>query len=503
MRHSGHAAPLAILLVVACNSRVELGAMLPPCCDSDAGDDARLASDASDASDAAADTGSAIDAARGVDSVTDASVDPDTSIQPDGAGGGASDGTPSSRDATDATSTDATSADGRPPSDGADLDGPSIGDRTMPDGTVDDPTCPLPAPDPVVCLDPDGGVPGTRTVDCWRPTRKVASASYPTDLMTDSRGVYWANSGSGEIFMLPHGATAPTFIAAMRVVTASFGFRIDDDAIYFHDETDGGQFVITSIKRDGTGRTPLVTSTWGMLAMTADRIYFNDTTGQVAWIPKSGGTPVVTPIAASQVLHLVIDDARLYWFDGPSDDRTVKRIAKDGTTVETIADHQGPIRGFIQDTTHLYWLQGADVNASVKRVAKTGTTVETLATDLGQVTQTVEQGDGVLLLARGSIVEVPKTGGCARVLVAPLSPTPWAGPTIGGFVVDGVGIYWTAAFGMDLLRRSFWRSPRTGGVAVQVMEPPIIMGSGYAGVALTPTQVWWLREFSIEVMDRR
>ena len=493
MRHSGQAAPLAILLLVACNSRVELGAMLPPCCDGDAGGDAR------DASDAAADIGgSAIDAVRGVDSVTDASVDPDTSIQPDGAGGDASDGTPSS-DATDATP-----ADRLPPLDDADLDGPSIGDRTVPDGTIDDPTCPLPAPDPLVCLEPDSGVPGTRTVDCWRPTRKVASASYPIGLTMDSRGVYWATSGSGEVFMLPHGATEPTLIVAMRVVSASFGFRVDDDAIYFHDETDGGQFVITSIKRDGTGRTPLVTSTWGMLGMTADRIYFNDATGQVAWIPKSGGTPVVTPIAASQQLRLLIDDAYLYWFDGPSDDRTVKRLVKDAATVETIADHQGPISWFLQDATHLYWLQGTrDVTASVKRVAKNGTTVETLANDLGQVTQFVEQGDGLLLLARGAVVEVPKTGGCARVLIAPLSPTPWAGPMISGFAADGVGIYWTAAFDTDLLRRSFWRAPRTGGVAVQVMEPPIIMGSGYAGVALTPTQVWWMRESSIDVMDRR
>jgi len=79
----------------------------------------------------------------------------------------------------------------------------------------------------------------------------------------------------------------------------------------------------------------------------------------------------------------------------------------------------------------------------------------------------------------------------------------WAGPVISGFVADGVGIYWTAAFDTDLLRRSFWRSPRTGGVAVQVMEPPTFMSSGYAGVSLTPTQLWWLREFSIEVMDRR
>ena len=40
------------------------------------------------------------------------------------------------------------------------------------------------------------------------------------------------------------------------------GFQLDDNAIYFDEETDGGRFTVTSIRRDGTARTALATA-WG------------------------------------------------------------------------------------------------------------------------------------------------------------------------------------------------------------------------------------------------
>ena len=236
--------------------------------------------------------------------------------------------------------------DGTPPADGPDGLPPT-------DGPVDNPACPLRNPDPVVCADPDAGSPETRWVECTPLNpRTVATASYPGSFKMDTQGIYWT-AGFGEIYMLSNGASSPTMIVKARAVTSFHGFQLDDNAIYFDDETDGGRFTVTSIRRDGTARTALATSARGSLAIDGERLYIGDDGGRVAWIPKSGGMPVATPMPLPERRLFLHDDTHFYWFEGPADDRTLKRWARDGVSSETNVDQQGSDFWMLQDATHL------------------------------------------------------------------------------------------------------------------------------------------------------
>ena len=101
----------------------------------------------------------------------------------------------------------------------------------------------------------------------------------------------------------------------------------------------------------------------------------------------------------------------------------------------------------------------------------------------------------MLLVARG-IVEVPKTGGCPRVLV-----TPPRSYRIWSFLAaDSASIYWQAGYGIETYISSLWRAPRGGGIAARLIAPGALPEPG--GTYLTPTQIWWTTNMAISVMDR-
>jgi hypothetical protein len=123
-----------------------------------------------------------------------------------------------------------------------------------------------------------------------------------------------------------------------------------------------------------------------------------------------------------------------------------------------------------------------------------------------------EEGDGLIFLSDefGAVgervalyfLEVPKAGGCPRVLVSlPPARYPYR---VTAVAIDGQGIYWTTEE-IDAARYAVWYAPRTGGIAVKVSAALYD-----ENLALTPMQVFWadiilpLTTFvsTIQVMDR-
>jgi hypothetical protein len=486
---------LALIFFSACSSQVELGAMMP----GSTGEDGSVAD--ARASDASAPDASTVDASIGSDAdaaTADMSADSNGTVNRDAARDTTNESVPPDvnrdRDQDDA---EAARAD----ADAAVIDVPM--DRPLPDDTrADGPLdylCPFSAPDPIACVtSPGGGLPPTTRVDCPRNYRVVVQTSYPSPIKTDAQGIYWSADGT-RIYWLPTGTTGYRHIA--QVQTANYhGFWLDDDAVYFDDETDGGSFVTTRILRDGTGRTPIVTTKFGTQMLGTDRIYFkDDVSGRLASVPKMSGPVELTPIT-NEFVTILQDDAYIYWLDGGDD--WLKRVAVGGSTIEPMAQHPGRPFRIIQDQTHLYWLEGDDTYiTAVKRIAKNGATVELLASNVGQVSQFSEQGDGLLMIIDARIAEIPKTGGCARLLAAP--PLKY---TIDALTADGESIYWKSTDRtIEVQRLTLWRAPRSGGVAAYLVSPLGSEGfsSGNPAIHMTPTQVFWTTETGIQVMDRR
>jgi hypothetical protein len=164
----------------------------------------------------------------------------------------------------------------------------------------------------------------------------------------------------------------------------------------------------------------------------------------------------------------------------------------------------------------VYWMESSseaspDATSTIWRVPHGSTATGMVAAGL-RVRSFWEQGDGLILLSQApdadagddlaSLLEVPKAGGCPRVLVS--LPKSRCSCRIGSVAVDGRGIYWAAADSASA-GYSIWSAPRNGGIAVQMSA-----ALHDENLALSPTQAFWgdpipaIRTFAtlIQVMDR-
>ena len=88
------------------------------------------------------------------------------------------------------------------------------------------------------------------------------------------------------------------------------------------------------------------------------------------------------------------------------------------------------------------------------------------------------EGDSVLLADNRYIFEIPKTGGCPKVLVSGTSR----------LIADDKAIYWSATAFNDMQNLFLYRAPRTGGINVTGIATDSSLAGG--GVfLLTPTQL--------------
>ena len=248
--------------------------------------------------------------------------------------------------------------------------------------------------------------------------------------------LYWASGGS---VVRRNGATTEAVVVYPYRVDF---FRTDASSIYFLSTSDGGT-TLYRMNLDRTGLVELTSDIGSRFVMDDERIYFDTLNGTFSSIAKTGG-PVEPQAGPPSVWHIygnlnnrggLIDATHLYWAEGMSPEITLKRVVKRTTQIETVADH----------------LPGGAVQL---------------------------EGDGVLLADGKNILEIPKAGGCPKVLVSGTSH----------FVADAKAIYWSKAASSDTQDLYLYRAPRTGGVNAQV-----ILGSSSLGgtgiFLLTPTDL--------------
>ena len=339
----------------------------------------------------------------------------------------------------------------QPPDDVVYPDSPP-GDVGLPDGPLaDGALCPSSARAPVACLGPDASTPETPLETCPFPSRLLHREPNEVHaLHADALGLYWLG-GDSILRFLPKGAAAPQPLA----LVASQPFTIDDDAMYFAIANNASAFDIRKMKRDGTGLTFLASGAMAQseIGVGGDRVYFQEASDKIGSVTKAGG-PVQTLAAGGRVQNIVVDASHVYWMEPTSDAST--------------------------ETTSAIWR--AAHGSSAKELVASG-----LAVDVFK-----EQGDELILFSQridvgsgddvASIRELPKAGGCARVLVA--LPKSRCSCRVTALAVDARAIYWRAAG--DAGDFSIWYTPRSGGIAVKMSD-----ALDDENIALTPTQVHW------------
>lgn len=307
---------------------------------------------------------------------------------------------------------------------------------------------------PVPCVEANDPEPQrTPSADCLRDSRIVAQDAYSHWIAADTYGAYWIQQGDA-IRMRPHDATEPVTVLEGPPLSL-LGLAVDEGAIYFFQrDTAAGSGAVVSIRRDGSGLTTLVSDLTMDFApvLDGDRVYYANSSGQVASVNKLGGDPRETTI-----------DARA-------------------------------VRGrLISDSSHFYWLEGDDNTAALKRMAKTGGAAELLATGLSSASSPAAVGNSIFLLSSGRLLEVPKTGGCALLLF-------WMESyDIGSFAVQGDQIYFESVFQSDLRYSRVSGGPITGGTTVQLAF--VGEAAGANGIAVSAGRVYWTVDQAVHVLD--
>ena len=269
----------------------------------------------------------------------------------------------------------------------------------------------------------------------------IPGTSLPGDarLQVDAFGVYWVSTG--DLMMLRSGAVVAETIASI----GSQNYTFDNDAFYFAQESAPDIAKIVRMTRDRTETTTLVegidTSFYHTpLVVDGDRLYFQNTDHYLASVPKTGGAAVATTVYMTA--RFVVDESYVYWAYTASSHPSFYRAAKSGGDAERILNDSPPA-GFA-------W--------------------------------TLE-GDTFFMFAEFpfGIVSLPKTGGCVRDLIMNIEGT---------FAVDERAIYWleSTSRSPSTDHGGLWWAPRTGGVAVQVLEDATV-GSRSGSIVLTPSQV--------------
>jgi len=331
-------------------------------------------------------------------------------------------------------------------------DAPPTGDIIGPEVLGDGALCPSSARAPVACVPPDASLPEMPIESCPVASRLLVRENAELlSLHADAQGVYWL-AGDLALRTLPKDAAVPqivTFIAPQP-------FTIDSEALYFATGDIAAGFQIQKIKRDGTGLTFIASGAiaGSDIAVGGDRVYFLSASDSIKSANKAGAGGEQTLAAAGNVSNVVADGTHVYWMQATSD-------ASTGTT------------------------------KAVWRSVHGSSTKEMVAADLS-IDLLREQGDGLILLSPSvepgsgdevaSIREIPKAGGCPRVLVS--LPRSRCACRITTLAADDRAIYWTAeGDGGDF---SIWYAPRVGGIAVRISS-----ALDDDNLALTPTQVVW------------
>jgi hypothetical protein len=217
------------------------------------------------------------------------------------------------------------------------------------------------------------------------PSDVAANEKNVTAMAVDSKDVYWLRGGSGPT----DGAVvrAPTGGGSVTVLTSGLrrpaSLAIDNDAVFWVNQGDGGNGSIARMYKGSGGPTTLAQSLASpcALAIDATHLFWIDCqTGTVSKMTKGGSSVVALATAQKVSPALAVDDSGVYWAwpgDQPQQATgTIMRVPLAGGTPVTIAAQQNHPRRLALDAQRVFWVNSGTQttpppgDGEVRKVAK-------------------------------------------------------------------------------------------------------------------------------------
>jgi hypothetical protein len=208
--------------------------------------------------------------------------------------------------------------------------------------------------------------------------QKLVSCTGCGKLAVDGSYLYFNNGGA--VYRIPKAGGTKTKLATSYVDDFA-DMALDSYYVYF-----AGHDGVKRVPKAGGSVKLLSTKVNQVRGLTLDASYVywvnlaasGSSLGTIYRVPKAGGTSVAL-LSTTLPYDVVVDSSYLYWTSLQS---IVWRSAKDGKNAWPLAYSQNTPTDLAANGTHLFWTNSPSTGyGSVKRMAKTGGTVSTLASN--------------------------------------------------------------------------------------------------------------------------
>jgi hypothetical protein len=251
--------------------------------------------------------------------------------------------------------------------------------------------------------------------------------------------------------------------------TIGDGSTTGSNGYFYANRTDGGHIYAASegaaqqsVLEAGAGST----SVGPAVAADASRVYYGvATTGStmggasLVWVPLAGGTPTTLATGVEAIVALALDNTHVYlatWRSYPAGPGQIARVPKVGGTLESLVTLHVQPAGLAVQGGQVYWTQA---DGTIQSVSSAGGAIQTLATGQAQPGAIVATSEQIAWLnvgelgtdcspTGGSVVTLPHGAATPTVIASGIvgAHSLAAGPSSlywsvdGGFCNDGAGL---------------------------------------------------------------
>jgi len=176
------------------------------------------------------------------------------------------------------------------------------------------------------------GILGSVAPGGGNPSTLASSQGGVGGIALDAINVYWADSGSGTVMMLPLDGGTPTTLASGQATP--FGVAVDGDNVYWTncgnnpcEYGSGGSIMKCAIGGCGGAPTTLAAGQGSPpnIAVRAGVVYWPNYSGAaVMSVPASGGAPATLAAGLGSPWDIAVDGTSVYWTD--VSDGTITRL---------------------------------------------------------------------------------------------------------------------------------------------------------------------------------